>query len=458
MLSALAVAAVGGVNAVATAAVLPLGVLLLLLADPGPRRRALMRWWPLATIAATAWWTIPLVLLGRYSPPFLDYIESAATTTFAATAFDALRGTTNWLPYLDSTQNAGFRLIAVAVVIVNSVVVVVLGTWGLARRDHPARTWLVAGLVTGLVLVTLGHVGNGGWGATDIQSLLDGVLSPARNTHKFDLIVRLPLVLGLVHLITMLTRTGVASRRKVGAAVLTVAALLGATAPAWTADLARSGSYEEVPGYWTEAVDWLSTRAEDQNTLMLPGSAFGDYLWGRPRDEVIQALGATPWSVRNAVPLTPPGAIRTLDAFEDAFANGQGSRALSDQLVRSGIRYLLVRSDIAAPEVTDPELVYSTLSSTPGVASVASFGPDIGSPPSQNADGQIVFVNGGLQALHPAIEVFEVEGRCERPFDRAVHCGAASVDDAEVPVGSIDERLACRGRGDAHAHTVGVVR
>ena len=143
---------------------------------------------------------------------------------------------------------------------------------------------------------------------------------------------------------------------------------------------------------------------------MLPGSAFGDYLWGRPRDEVIQALGDTPWSLRNAVPLTPPGAIRTLDAFEEAFATGQGSRALSDQLVRSGIRYLLVRSDIAAPGTTDPELVYSTLSSTPGVSAVASFGPDIGSPPSQDADGQIVFVNGGLQALHPAIEVFEVEG------------------------------------------------
>ena len=248
VISALAVAAVGGVNAVATAAVLPLGVLLLLLADPGPRRRALLRWWPLATIAATAWWTIPLVLLGRYSPPFLDYIESASTTTFAASAYDALRGTTNWLPYLDSTQSAGFRLIAVAVVIVNSVVVVGLGTWGLARRDHPARAWLVAGLVTGLVLVTLGHVGGGGWGAANLQSLLDGALSPLRNTHKFDLIIRLPLVLGLVHLVTVLTRTGVETRRKAGAVVLTVAALLGATAPAWTADLARSGSYDEVPG------------------------------------------------------------------------------------------------------------------------------------------------------------------------------------------------------------------
>lgn len=410
VLAALAVAAIGGVNAVATAAVLPLGVLLLVLAQPGPRRRTLMLWWPLATIAATAWWTIPLVLLGRYSPPFLDYIESATTTTFAATPFDALRGTTNWLSYLDPTQDAGFRLIAVAIVILNSVVLVALGTWGLARRDHPARAWLVACLVTGLVLVTLGHVGSGGWGAAGWQSLLDGALAPLRNTHKFDVVVRLPLVLGLVHLVTVATRSAVESRRRAGAVVLTVAALLGATAPALTTDLARDGSFEEVPGYWTEAVDWLSSRAEDQNTLMLPGSAFGDYLWGRPRDEVIQALGTSPWSVRNAVPLTPPGAIRSLDAFENAFATGRGSPALSDHLVRSGIRYLLVRSDLAAPGATDPELVYSTLSSTPGVSSVASFGPDVGSPPSQDADGQIVFVNGGLQTLHPAIEVFEVEG------------------------------------------------
>src|SRR5689334_6620656 len=75
LLSALAVAAVGGVNAAATFAVIPLGVLWLLTREPGPRRRSLMTWWPLFVLVGTAWWVVPLLLLGRYSPPFLDYIE-----------------------------------------------------------------------------------------------------------------------------------------------------------------------------------------------------------------------------------------------------------------------------------------------------------------------------------------------------------------------------------------------
>ena len=48
-LSAVAVALVGGVNAAAAFAVIPLGALWLLTRSPGPRRRSLMVWWPAFT-------------------------------------------------------------------------------------------------------------------------------------------------------------------------------------------------------------------------------------------------------------------------------------------------------------------------------------------------------------------------------------------------------------------------
>ena len=49
--------------------------------------------------------------MGAYSPPFLDYIESAANTTFPTTLFDALRGTSNWVPYIDPGSRAGNDLL-----------------------------------------------------------------------------------------------------------------------------------------------------------------------------------------------------------------------------------------------------------------------------------------------------------------------------------------------------------
>ena len=61
----------------------PLGVIWLLTREPGPRRWRLLGWWTLFTVLATAWWSGPLLLLGRYAPPFLDYIENASITTAA---------------------------------------------------------------------------------------------------------------------------------------------------------------------------------------------------------------------------------------------------------------------------------------------------------------------------------------------------------------------------------------
>ena len=62
------VAMVGGVNAAATFAVLPLGVVWLLTRTPGPRRRRLMLWWPIFTLLGTLWWLVPLVRAGGLQP------------------------------------------------------------------------------------------------------------------------------------------------------------------------------------------------------------------------------------------------------------------------------------------------------------------------------------------------------------------------------------------------------
>lgn len=414
-LSALAVAAVGGVNAVATFAVIPLGALWLLLAPASPRRRSMMLWWPFFVLLGTLWWLVPLFLLGEYSPPFLDYIESASTTTFAATLFDALRGTSNWVPYVDPNSVAGNDLLRSIGLIANGVVVVALGVVGIARTTTRHRRFLLSGVVLGLVLLTLGHTGAvEGWGAESIQRALDGALSPLRNTHKFDLVVRIPLVLGLAAALSgagaALKKTDGARVLRRGVAVLGVAAVVGATVPAWTGALANRGTYERVPDYWREAAGWLKTHDSGQRALAVPASAFGDYLWGRTGDDVLQPLAAAPWATRNAVPLAPGGNIRALDAVERRLASGQGSAGLARFLERSGINYLVVRNDLALTnENTHVERIYATLAQTPGVNSVASFGPTLGSTAvAVDAEDETVLVKGGWQAERPAVEIFAV--------------------------------------------------
>ena len=54
-------------------------------------------------------------------------------------------------------------------------------------------------------MVTAGHAGDvAGWFADAERSALDGALAPLRNVHKFDPVIRVPLVLGLAHLLGVL--------------------------------------------------------------------------------------------------------------------------------------------------------------------------------------------------------------------------------------------------------------
>ena len=160
--SGLAVFCVGGVNAVATAAVLPLAALYLLTRPGGAFRRRLILWWGLAVALSAAWWAGPLVLLGQYSPPFLFYIENAQATTGPTDVLSVLRGASHWVATMASPSGpawpAGWSLVHDVVPVVGTVVLAAAGVVGLCRRDLPERTWLVLGVLAGVGLVSLGHL------------------------------------------------------------------------------------------------------------------------------------------------------------------------------------------------------------------------------------------------------------------------------------------------------------
>lgn len=458
--SAVAVAMVGGVNAAATFAVIPLGVVWVLTRTGGPRRRSLMLWWPVFTLLGTAWWLVPLALMGTYSPPFLDFIESASNTTFPTDLFDALRGTSNWVPYLGGGSRAGNDLLREFYLPLNSGVLLAFGLAGLMLRRNRERLFLSVSVLVGLAMVTMGHLGAAqGWAAADLHVLLDGVLAPLRNVHKFDPIIRLPLVLGLAWTVDALVgglrharpRDPGASRLMRGIERVNQYALLGmavvavvaAALPAVQARITPAGATAAIPGYWSETADWLAD--QEGTALLVPGSSFGTYVWGSPQDEPMQALARSPWAVRNAVPLAPAGNIRMLDAIEARLAQGEGSTGLAAYLRRAGITHVVVRNDLTNI-ATEPDrvLVHQALDSSPGLARVETFGPQVGGVghiEAEDEDGSRILVNGGWQTSYPAVEIYGVGG---------AHSFPESSDTVPVVVGGPEDLLDLEDLGVLH--------
>ncbi|MGH3507388.1 MAG: alpha-(1-_3)-arabinofuranosyltransferase, partial [Nocardioidaceae bacterium] len=441
LLSALAVALMGGVNAALTLAALLPGALYLLTRKPSARSIRMLLWWVGAVIVGCLWWLVPLFLLGRYSPPFLDYIESAATTTSQTSALEVLRGASHWVAYLGpqlgSDWQAGHELALEPLLILNTVVVIALGFLGMSLPRLPERGWLVTCLVVGLVLLTMGHQGNVvGSLSPDLRDLLDGMLAPLRNVHKFDPLVRIPLVLGLAHAVHAIRRklaeTSGAELLSVGITGIAVVAVLGSASPAIAGRVAPDGAYAQIPAYWQETANWLDEHAAGRS-LLVPGSRFATYVWGNPQDEPLQVLSRGSWEVRNAVPLVPAGHIRMLDRVEEALAGGVASPGLSAYLASAGISHLVVRNDLrpGLRGVTPAPVLHEVLRQSPGFTPLADFGPEVSVPPFGGDD---LLTPARQMISYPAVEIWSVD---EFTSTTAV----TSVDDVRVVVGGPESLL-----------------
>ena len=412
-LSGVAVLMAGGVNAVATAAVLPLGAWWILTRFRGRTRMALLGWWALAVALATMWWAIPLLILGRYSPPFLDWIESSSVTTLITSPDTVLRGATQWVAYVvepgGPTWPGGWALVTTPALILISGAVAAVGLAGLSLRSTPHRAFLVGGVLMGAVLVSLGHTGAvQGIAAPAVQEALDGVLAPLRNTHKFDLVLRLPLALGVGFALDALMQR--ASRRyprgpRVVAGAMTVIVVLGSW-PMATGTLVRDRSFAAIPDYWAQAAQWLAEESPDGRALLVPGASFGIYSWGRTQDEPLQPLATSPWAVRDAVPLSSAGNIRWLDAVQERLDSGRGSPRLADALARAGVDFVIVRNDLDQRRSAAPRsvLIRQAMLRSGGFTPLAGFGPAL--PPFRTAT---TVVDDGLQDTVAAVEVWGVD-------------------------------------------------
>lgn len=416
-MSGVALLFAGGINASATLAILPVPALWLLTRSRGPRRAALMRWWALAVLLASLWWLIPLLVLGKYSPPFLDWIESSAVTTSQTSLIATLRGVDHWQAYLGPlVWPAGWVLVVTPAAIVATVVVAALGLAGMLGSSGRHRPFLVCSLLLGLVLLTQGHLSAVGPPfASGFQRFLDGPGNAFRNVHKFDPMVRLPLAIGLGQLLArgLPERLRLPGRRGLTLAwpkLLTAVAVLavGAVAigPVFGGQMVSQPRPSAEPAWWGQTADWLKTNAGGGRALVVPGAGRPDMVWGQTVDDPLQPVATSPWAVRDALPLAQPGYIRYLDSIEQVLARGEGSAILGPLLARGGVKYLLVRNDLqtSVAGATRLSYVHTTIANSPGLREVQHFGAEFGG--SLDA-GSLTDV--GASSSSPAVQIYQVQ-------------------------------------------------
>lgn len=377
--SGVALLFMSGVNAAGLLATFPL--LIALVAEQWRREhgRRLAAWWAVGVAGATLWWVVPLLLLGRYSPPFLDFIETSASTTSSTSWGTSVRGTEHWLAYFTIGDQAWWPAAnAIATqpwAIVLGALVAAVGLVGLVHRDLPARPAWVASALVGLLCLTaanpatLGSLVDG-----PMRELLDGALAPFRNVHKVDPLVRLPLALGFAQAVALaVARLRDVELRRIVVG-LTAVGVLATGAPLYAGDLRMPG-FTEVPDAWSQTADYLADQP-DSRALVLPGSGFGLQSWGWTIDEPLQGVARSAWVTRSQVPLVPGPTARYLDTIERRIASGEGSPALAAMLARAGITHVVLRRDLDPfrTETVPADRAEAALLRSPGLDPVAGFG------------------------------------------------------------------------------------
>jgi arabinofuranan 3-O-arabinosyltransferase len=437
------VACMGGVNATVTIDALLLPGLFILTQARGRRLVALAVCWAGAVAAATAWWALPLLLQGKYAFNFLPYVEQASTTTATMSAAAALRGAGNWVAYFNLGTPwlpAGWTLVSSPVAIIAGAIVAGGGLYGLAMRNLPRAGWLRLSVGIAAAGALAGYSGPlGGPFHQTVEHLLDGPLAPFRNVYKLEPVIAAALALGLAHACATWLARGAdpgkrpsrpgrlwrrepqipppgnpwqASSRRPAFTVAVRAvlglAVIGLALPYLSGQVLNPGSFPAVPRYWYQVASWLTARSPRAPVLVVPADSHGLYRWGDPIDDPLETLATSPWAELGLVPYGGAGSQVLLATAENAIESGEQVPGLAGYLQRAGIRYLVVRNDLAPQQAgyTPAVLMHQTLALS-GFTRVAAFGPLI-------ADAQTGPAPAPRQQApppsYPAVEVYAAAG------------------------------------------------
>lgn len=337
----------GGVNAAVAAWVLigPAALIAYELAvGDAPRRAAsafLARAAPL-TVAASAWWLVPVAIQVTHGVDFLAFTEPAGAIWTSTSMSESLRLMGYWVGYLGvgygptlapSFDSAPTMLYS-APVVVASFAVPGLAIAGFAWT----RRWRYGPFFAALALLALAIMFTGFPDGAPLRRALGyayhrvELVQFLRTTYKAGPLLALAVAcLGGAAAGALWARLRGRAALAAGATLAAVALVVGSAWPLFAGRAVDAQvSFDDVPGDWRRAAaDVERNLPPATRALVMPGQVFPFYRWGGTQDPILPALTDRPVAVRGVVPYAD---LRAVDMLWSTDALVQQRRALPGQL------------------------------------------------------------------------------------------------------------------------------
>ncbi len=345
-----------------------------------------------ASVAVSLWWIAGLWAEAKYGLNILKYTETEQAIASTSSAAESLRGLGYW--YFYSSDSYGSILPASipyqswAWLVGLSFGIPALGFVSAAIIRWRSRTYFILLILVGTIL----SVGAHPYGSsTPFGTLFSRFISSSeaglalRSTDRATPLI----VLG----IAMLLGGGIdAISRKWKFLGIAVAAVISGAAIANQPAL-FNGQYvpavaarNDIPNYWYQAANYLSSKGDSTRVMQLPGQDFETYRFGTTTDPILPGLINRPVIERRQVPMGSTASVDLLDAFDNTVQlstlNPRGVSAVA-RLMSAGD--ILITSDIAYEHynLPPPKNVMSWFSPTPtGLSSPIGFGQPIPNYPT----------------------------------------------------------------------------
>jgi arabinofuranan 3-O-arabinosyltransferase len=345
----------GGVNAAVTGWLL-VGPLLLLVYEPlvcgaGWRGVRAFAWRAaVASVAASVWWIVPVLVQAGYGIDFLKFTEQVGSIWNTTSLTESLRLMGYWPSYLGVGYGDVLRpyfgtsgtMLFSAPVVVSSLLVPALALWGFVwtRRWRYGPFFLLLAL-TGLLVMSVGFPEGTPLrkAATFAYNHVQAVQF-LRTTYKAGPLLALAIAcLGGAGAAELWGRAG-AVRARLGSVRRVVAspAALGlvfaalvvlASLPLFEGRAVEL-TWKRIPAAWTAAAHDLDRSLQrGTRALVLPGQPFAFYRWGGTVDPILPSLTNRPVAIRNVPPYDDLHAVDLLWTTDNLV---QQQRLVPDEL------------------------------------------------------------------------------------------------------------------------------